>query len=404
MGVITPIGSTLDSFWASAKAGKSGVCQITRFDVSAYDVKIAAEVKDFNPDAFIAKKEQRRMDMYCQYAVAAAKMAMQDSGLDMAAENPDRAGVIAGSGIGGLQTLEIQHTILREKGPGRCSPFMIPQMISNIAAGMIAIDFNMKGPNYSVISACATAAHCAGDALRLIQRGDADIMIAGGAEATICGLGIAGFASMKALSTRNDDPAHASRPFDRERDGFVMGEGAAMLVIEELEHAKKRNARIYCELAGFGMTCDANHITAPIEDGSGAGRAMSLAMSEAGVTPDQVTYINAHGTSTPLNDKVETLAIKRALGDENARRVMVSSTKSMTGHMLGAAGGIESVVCAMAIRDGIVPPTANYEFPDPDCDLDYVPNTARQADVKVCLNNSLGFGGHSACLLFRKLA
>ena len=404
IGVVSPLGSELATFWNRLTAGESGVGNITRFDTSAYDVKIAAEVKDFDPDPFIPKKEQRRMDLFCQYAMVAAKKAVQDSGLDLNAENPERMGVVAGSGIGGLQTLQTQFTVLRDRGPSRCSPFMIPQMISNMAAGLIGIEFNMKGPNYAVISACATSAHCIGDGLRLIQRGDADVIAAGGSEASVCELGVAGFSAMKALSTRNSEPTRASRPFDRDRDGFVMGEGAALVIIEELEHARKRGARIYCELAGFGMSCDAYHMTAPAEDGNGAARAMTLAMKDAGLGPERVDYINAHGTSTPLNDKVETMAIKQALGQEDARRVMVSSTKSMTGHALGAAGSVESAVCALAIRDGVVPPTINYENPDPDCDLDYVPNTAREAQVDVCLNNSLGFGGHNACLLFRKLA
>jgi 3-oxoacyl-[acyl-carrier-protein] synthase II len=326
---------------------------------------------------------------------------MADSGIDMKTENPERVGAIVGSGIGGLQTLEFQHSILREKGPDRCSPFMIPQMIANMAGGLIAIEFNMKGPNYSVVSACASAAHSIGDALRIIQRGDADVMLSGGAEASVCELGIAGFCALRALSTRNDAPEKASRPFDVDRDGFVMGDGAALVVIEELERARKRGAKIYCEIGGFGMSCDAFHMTAPADDGEGAARAMQGAIKDAGMNKEDINYINAHGTSTPLNDKIETKAIKGAFGDY-AKKVMISSTKSMTGHLLGAAGGIETAFCALVLRDQVVPPTINYENPDPLCDLDYVPNTARQAKVNVCLNNSFGFGGHNACLLLKK--
>jgi 3-oxoacyl-[acyl-carrier-protein] synthase II len=311
-------------------------------------------------------------------------------------------GCIVGSGIGGLGTLEVQHSTLLEKGPGRCSPFMIPQMIVNMASGLIAIDHNLKGPNYCVVSACATAAHSMGDALYVIQRGEADVMLAGGAEAAITPLGIGGFAAMKALSTRNDDPATASRPFDKERDGFVMGEGAAVLVMEEYEHAKARGAKIYCEIAGFGQTCDAFHMTAPMETGEGATRAMVAALRNAGRNPESVSYINAHGTSTPLNDKIETRAIKGALGD-HARKVMISSTKSMTGHLLGAAAGVEAVACALAIKYGFVPPTINQIVADPECDLDYVANTAREAVVDVALNNSLGFGGHNACVCMTRV-
>ncbi len=404
LGVVSPLGCELNTFWQRLTAGYSSVRRITRFDASALTSQIAAEVLDFNVDAFIPKKEQRRMDPFCHYGVAAARMAIADAGLDVKAEDPTRLGVIAGSGIGGLSTLEAQHTVLMEKGPDRCSPFMIPQMIINMVAGLIAIEHGLKGPNYSVVSACASAAHCLGDALRVIQRGEADVLVSGGAEATITPIGMAGFCSMRALSTRNDAPEKASRPFDANRDGFVMGEGAGMLVLEELEHARRRGARIYCELAGYGATCDANHITAPAEGGEGAARAMMLAMKDAGLTPADVDYINAHGTSTDLNDKNETAAIKTALGMEQARRVMVSSTKSMTGHLLGAAGGVESIACALAIYHGMVPPTINYETPDPECDLDYVPNTARPFKVRAALNNSLGFGGHNATLAFRAFA
>ena len=403
MGVVSALGSTREAFWQRLTAGHSGVRRITKFDATAYPSQIAAEVVEFDVDAFIGKKEQRRMDQFCHYAMAAAKMAVRDSGLDMSKEVPERVGVIVTSGVGGLQTLEEQHSILLNKGPTRCSPFMIPQMIVNIPAGMIAIEFNMQGPNYAVVSACASSAHALGDALRLIQRGDADVILTGGAEAAVCPLGVGGFSAMRALSTRNDAPEKASRPFDAQRDGFVIGEGAGCLVVEELEHARKRGAQIFCELGGFGMSCDAFHMTAPVEDGNGAARAMRNAMKDGGVGPEDIGYINAHGTSTPLNDKVETRAIKAAFGEDRARKVMISSSKSMTGHVLGAAGAIETVVCAMVLKTGVVPPTINYENPDPDCDLDYVPNTARKADVNVCLNNSLGFGGHNACVLLKKL-
>jgi 3-oxoacyl-[acyl-carrier-protein] synthase II len=341
------------------------------------------------------------MDPYSQFALAASKMALDHSGLNLPGENAERIGVIVSSGIGGLKTLQAQHIVLRERGPSRCSPFRIPQMIGNIASGLVAIQHGLKGPNFGIVSACASSAHSIGEAMKIVARGDADVMLAGGSEAAVCELGVAGFCAMKAMSTRNDDPAKASRPFDLHRDGFVMGEGACVMVLEELEHAKKRGAAILCEVAGFGMTCDAYHITAPDDTGDGAARALRMAMKDAGVTPDQVSYINAHGTSTSLNDKLETMAIKQALGEENARRVMISSTKSMTGHLLGAAGAVETAVCALAIRDGVVPPTINYETPDPDCDLDYVPNKARDAKVRVCLNNSLGFGGHNASLAIK---
>ncbi len=401
IGVVSPLGCELKTFWDRIKSGYSGIRRIQKFDASRLASQVAGEVIEFNPDVFVPKKEQRRMDEFSLFAMGAAKMAMADSGIDMKAENPERVGAIVGSGIGGLQTLEIQHSVLKEKGPDRCSPFMIPQMIANMAGGLIAIEFNMKGPNYSVVSACASAAHSIGDALRLVQRGDADVMISGGAEATVCEIGIAGFCALRALSTRNDAPDKASRPFDKDRDGFVMGDGAALVVIEELERAKKRGAKIYAELSGFGMSCDAFHMTAPADDGEGAGRAMKNAIKDAGMTAEDIDYINAHGTSTPLNDKIETRAIKGALG-EHARKVMISSSKSMTGHLLGAAGGIETAICALALRDQIAPPTINYTTPDPDCDLDYVPNTARQVKIRACLNNSLGFGGHNACLLLKK--
>jgi 3-oxoacyl-[acyl-carrier-protein] synthase II len=403
LGVVSPVGSKVQEFWRNLTSGVSGLGRITRFDPTNFDAQIAGEVKDLNLDEFIPRKEQRRMDPFSHFALSAAKMAVVDSGIDMGAGDPTRRGCIVGSGVGGISTIELQDDVIKAKGPGRVSPFTIPQMIANMASGLIGIEHNLQGPNYAVISACATGAHSIGDAARIIERGDADLMLAGGTEAPITPLSVAGFASMKALcATHNDDPKTGSRPFDATRDGFVMGEGAAIVVLEEYESARRRGATIYCEVAGFGMTCDAYHMTAPSSDGAGATRAILAALKDAGATPDQVDYINAHGTSTPLNDKIESLAIKTALG-ESARKVMVSSTKSMTGHLLGAAGGIETAVCALAIRHGVVPPTINLVNPDPECDLDYVPNTAREADVRLCLNNSLGFGGHNACLALRKI-
>ena len=403
MGIVSPLGSDLGKFWERLINGQSGIRTIQQFDTTQFDSKIGGEVIEFNPDDFIPKKEQRHQDPFTQFGIAAAKLAVVDSGLNFSTENPERIGVVIGSGIGGLYVLQKQHTVLMQKGPSRFSPFMIPQMITNIVAGLVAIEHHLTGPNFCVVSACASATHSIGEALRIIQSGEADIMLGGGTEAPICELGVGGFCAMRALSTRNDDPQKASRPFDANRDGFVIGEGAGILVLEELEHARKRGARIYCELAGYGRTCDAHHITAPDSTANGAARGISLAIQDAGLTPDQIQYVNAHGTSTSLNDKCETLAIKKALGEELARKVMVSSTKSMTGHLLGAAGAVESVVCALAITHGAVPPTINYETPDPDCDLDYVPNTARQAKVTACLNNSLGFGGHNATLCFKAM-
>jgi 3-oxoacyl-[acyl-carrier-protein] synthase II len=403
LGVVSPLGSDVEQFWQRLCAGKSGIRRIQRFDASAMATQIAGEVVEFDIDKFITKKEQRRMDPFCHYAVAAAKLAVADAGLALANEDATRIGVLVGSGVGGLSTLEAQHTVLKEKGPDRCSPFMIPMMIVNMASGLIAIDLGLKGTNYCVVSACASGAHCLGEGLRTIQHGDADVILAGGTEAPITPLGVAGFCAMKAMSTRNDAPEKASRPFDAERDGFVMSEGAGIVVIEELEHARRRGARIYCELAGYGATCDANHITAPAEGGEGAARAMRMAMADARLNPADVDYVNAHGTSTPLNDKNETVAVKAALGEARARQIMMSSTKSMTGHLLGAAGGIESVICALILQRGVVPPTINSTTPDPECDLDYVPNTARQAKVRACLNNSLGFGGHNCTLLFKQM-
>ena len=403
LGVVSPVGSTVDSFWAALLAGESGIGPITYFDASAYATQFAGQVKGFQVEDFISKKEARRMDPFCHYGIAAAKMAMQDSGLDMSKEDATRAGVIAASGVGGLQILQAQMDVLRSRGPSRFSPFMIPQMITNILPGYISIETGMKGPNYAIVTACASGTHCIGEGLNLIRTGRADIILAGGAEGAICELGVGGFNAMRALSTRNDNPQAASRPFDLDRDGFIMAEGAGMLILEEYERAKARGAKIYCELAGFGCTGDAYHITAPDETAMGPARGMMLAMEDAGLSAPDVDYINAHGTSTPLNDAGETKAIKIALGEEDARRVAISSTKSMTGHLLGAAGAVESVACALTIRDGVIPPTINYTTPDPACDLDYVPNTARKADVKACLSNSLGFGGHNAMLCFKAL-
>lgn len=401
LGIVGPLGSDEPLFWRRIVSGQSGIRRVQQFDASPYPSQIAGEVVEFNLDAFMTKKDQRRSDPYAHYAIGAAKMAIAGSGLDMSREDLYRAGAIVGSGIGGLQTLQIQHSVLKEKGPSRCSPYMILQMISNMAAGLIAIEYQFKGPNYSIVSACATGSHAIGDALRIIQRGDADIMVAGGSDASICELAFAGFCALKALSTRNDEPQKASRPFDKNRDGFIMAEGAGILVLEEWEHARQRGAPIYCELSGYGATCDAFHETAPSEDGEGAARSILLALADSHVNVEDVDYINAHGTSTTLNDKCETLSIKKAFGKEQARKVMISSTKSMTGHLLGAAGGIEAAICALAIKHGVVPPTTNYETPDPDCDLDYVPNTAREKKIRVVLSNSLGFGGHNATLAFR---
>lgn len=402
LGVVSPLGSDLTVFWQRLINGTSGIRRITKFDASAMATQIAGEVVEFEIDKFIPKKEQRRMDPFCHYAVAAAKLAVDDSGIQFASEDLFRAGCMVGSGVGGLITMEEQHSVLLNRGPDRSSPFMIPMMIVNMASGLVAIEHGLKGPNMCVVTACASGTHSIGEAARQIQYGDADIMIAGGTEAVVCPLGIAGFSSMRAMSTRNDDPTTASRPFDKDRDGFVMGEGAGIVVLEEYEHAVKRGAKIYAEVGGYGATCDANHITAPSPGGEGGARAMVKAMNEAGLTPDQVDYINAHGTSTPVGDKSETDAVKVAFG-ESAKKVMVSSTKSVTGHLLGAAGGVETIICALAIQKGVVPPTMNYTTPDPELDLDYVPNQAREFKIRACLNNSLGFGGHNASLLLKRV-
>ena len=403
MGVVSPLGCDLDTFWDRLTRGQSGIGPITRFDSTDYAVHFAGEVADFDIDRYVPKKEQRRTDPFENFGLAAAKMAREDSGLDFDREDRERIGVLVGSGIGGLDILQTTSLVIREKGPKRISPFCIPQLITNILAGRIAIEYGLRGPNFCITSACATATHSIGEALRMIQHGEADVIFAGGSEGAVTPLGVGGFCAMRALSTRNEDPQAASRPFDRDRDGFVCAEGAAVVVMETLEHARARGAKIYCEVAGYGRTCDAYHITAPDEEGRGAARGMELALNDAGLNPEDIDYINAHGTSTPLNDKCETMAIKRALGEDAARKVVISSTKSMTGHLLGAAGGIETVACALAMTRGVVPPTINYTTPDPDCDLDYTPNVAREYQVDACLNNSLGFGGHNATLCFKRV-
>ncbi len=403
MGVVTPVGCDLEVFWQNLLNGRSGIGPVTRFDTSRFDTKIGGEVKDFKPEEFMPAKETRRTDRFTQYAVGAAIKAVADAKLDLAKEDPSRVGVLVGSGIGGMETIVEQCHVLFEKGPQRVSPFMIPMLIINMASGYISMLLGVKGPNLSVVTACATATHALGEAARIIEHGDAEVMIAGGSEAAVTELGYAGFCSMRAMSTRNDEPQRASRPFDKNRDGFVMGEGAGICILESVEHALSRGARIYAEVAGYGITGDAYHMSAPAPDGEGAARAMAAALRDANLRPDQVDYINAHGTATPVGDKCETAAIKTVFG-EHARKLAISSTKSMTGHLLGAAGSVETAVCALALRDQIVPPTINYEEPDPDCDLDYVPNKAREMNVNVCLNNSLGFGGHNAAIIIKKFA
>lgn len=400
LGLVTPLGTGVEKTWKALCAGESGIGRITRFDPTGYDAQIAGEVKDFDPAQFIEKKEIKKMDTFIHYAVGASQLAVDDAMLKVAPEEATRVGVYIGSGIGGLGSIEHYHDVLKEKGPGRVSPFFIPMTIINLASGQVAIRFGAKGPNSCAVTACATGNHCIGDAYRLIQRGDADVMIAGGAEAAITPLGVAGFASAKALSFRNNEPTKASRPFDKDRDGFVLGEGAGVVVIEELEHARKRGARIYAEIIGYAMNSDAYHITAPPEEGEGAVRCMEMALKDAGIAKSEVGYINAHGTST-MADAIETKAIKQVFG-EQAFRIPVSSTKSMTGHLLGAAGGIEAVFSILALHHGLLPPTINLEHPDPACDLDYVPNKARSATPQVVLSNSFGFGGVNACLLFRR--
>jgi 3-oxoacyl-[acyl-carrier-protein] synthase II len=402
MGAITPVGNDVAATWAAITAGVSGGADITKFDHSTFPVHFACEVKGFDPLQFMERKEAKRADLFAQYAIAASAQAMTDAGFDDPSKfDPERLGVIIGSGIGGLKTFEDQHDVYRARGQSKISAFFIPMFISDIAAGLVSMRFNAKGPNYATISACATSAHAIGDAFRTIQYGDADAVITGGSEATVTPMAIGGFANMKALSERNESPATASRPFDATRDGFVMGEGGGIVILEELEHARRRGARIYAEIVGYGATGDAYHLTAPAPDGEGAQRAMRIAMKDAGMTPADIDYINAHGTSTPANDLNETKAIKAVFGDE-ARRVAVSSTKSMTGHMLGAAGAVEFIIGALSTRDCVVPPTINYETPDPELDLDYTPNTAVKRDVRAVLSNSFGFGGHNVTLAIRR--
>ena len=400
MGAITPLGNDTASFWDGLKNGKNGIGYITKFDTTDYKVKIAGEVKDFNAELYVSKKETKRNDLYSIYAVAAATQAVEESGLNLEEIDHDRFGVIIGSGIGGLQTIQEQVTKLCEKGPSKVSPLFIPMAIGNMAAGNVAIKFGAKGICENIVTACATGTNCIGEAFRAIKHGYNDVILAGGTEASITGIGVAGFTNLTALST-NSEPSKASRPFDKNRDGFVMGEGSGVLVLEELEHALKRGAKIYGEVVGYGANCDAYHITSPCPDGSGAAKAMKLAMAEAGITPKEVGYVNAHGTSTHANDSGETMAIKLALCD-CAKTTAVSSTKSMTGHLLGAAGAIEAIACVKALEEGFIPPTINYETPDEECDLDYVPNTGRKADIKYALSNSLGFGGHNGVLCFKK--
>lgn len=401
IGAVTPIGNDAATFWQNIKAGVCGIGPVTHFDVTDFKTKIAGEIKDFDITKYVEKKEARKMDLFTQYAIAAADEAFHDAGIDMSKEDEWRVGVITGSGIGGISTFEDQHSNLINKGPGRVSPFFIPMMIGNIAASYIAIRFNAKGVNENIVTACASGTNALGEAMRHIQYGDSDIILAGGCEATVSPTAFAGFCSMKAMSTRNDDPLHASRPFDAERDGFVLSEGAAFLVLEELEHAKARGAHILCEMVGYGATDDAYHITSPVPGGAGGAKAMANAIADAGLKPEDITYINAHGTSTKYNDSFETQAIKSVFGDA-AKNVAVSSTKSMTGHMLGAAGAIEAIVCAKAIEDSYIPATINYVNPDPECDLDIVPNEGRNVEVECAMSNSLGFGGHNATVVFKK--
>jgi 3-oxoacyl-[acyl-carrier-protein] synthase II len=401
MGLICGSGNTKEEVWSNLLACRSGVGPVTRFDISAFPVRIASEIKNFDPLKFIEKKEVKKMDPFIHYAVAASQEAMDDSGLRVNDENATRFGTYIGSGIGGFGVIEREHEKYLKGGPSKISPFFIPAAIVNLAAGQVSIRFGLKGPNSATCTACSTGAHAVGDSFKIIQRGDADAMLCGGAEAAITPMGVGGFAAMRALSTRNEDPEHASRPFDADRDGFVIGEGAGVLVLEELEHARARGAKIYAEMAGYGMSSDAFHITQPSENADGAVRVMRIALKDAGVEPTDVDYINAHGTSTFYNDKLETLAIKGVFGD-SAYSIPVSSTKSMMGHLLGAAGGVEAGVIALALRDQIIPPTANYEKPDPECDLDYVPNASRRRTMRYALSNSFGFGGTNAALLMKR--
>ncbi len=403
MGVVSPIGSSLETFWSSCTAGKSGVRKIQQIpEIDLYSSQIGGEVKDFDPDRFMSGSEKRKTDPFTRFGIGAAVMAMEDSGIDMDREDPERVGVTIGSGIGGLQIHEEMVKVFHEKGPSRFKPMMIPQMITDMLSGRVAIRYNCRGPNFAISSACASGAHAIGECFRMVRYGDADIMITGGAEAAITRTGLGGFCVLRAVSTNNSEPERASRPFDADRDGFVIGEGAGVLVLEELEHARRRGAEIYAELAGYGRNSDAFHITAPDDSGKGGAACMKLAMEDAGAAPEDVDYINAHGTSTPLNDVQETKAIKLALGEGPARKVPVSSLKSMTGHPLGAAGAIEAIASVLTAVKGIIPPTINYETPDPLCDLDYVPNEAREKRATTILSNSFGFGGHNATLCFRR--
>ena len=403
LGAVTPVGHTVDETWSNLIEGQSGIGPITLFDASEIEARIAGEVKNFQPEELLSAREAKRLDRFCQFALIATREALADSGLEITEENSENVGVLVGSGIGGITTLSEQIEVLRTKGARRVSPFLIPMYIIDLAAGQIAIATGARGPNFGIVSACSTSAHALGEAAEIIKRGDATVMIAGGAEAGVVPIGVAGFAAMKALSTRNDDPERASRPFDRERDGFVMAEGAGIVVLETESHARARGAHIYAELAGYGATDDAFHITAPAEGGEGAVRSMRKALQRAELNPGDVDYVNAHGTSTPINDRLETIAHKTVFG-QDSHRVPISSTKSMTGHMLGAAGVVEAIACIKAIQDNVLPPTMNLEFPDPECDLDYVPNQAREQPVSVALTNSLGFGGHNASLAFRRYA
>jgi 3-oxoacyl-[acyl-carrier-protein] synthase II len=402
IGVLTPIGKTTKEFWENCKKGVNGIDRMTLINPEPFEAQISGEVKNFIPTDYLGFKDAKRMDRFCQFASVAALQAVKDSGMEIEKEDCTRIGVLIGSGIGGLKTVTDQQDVLRKEGPKRVSPFLIPMLITNIASGYVSILLKVKGPNLSISTACATASHALGEAAHIIKSGEADVMIAGGSEAAITELGVAGFCSMKALSTRNGEPKRASRPFDKERDGFVMGEGAGVMIVESYEHAVKRGARIYCELSGYGATGDAYHLTAPDPDGAGAIKSMQAAIKSAGLNPDDIDYINAHGTSTELNDKIETAAIKAVFGDR-AYKIPVNSTKSMIGHLLGAAGSVELAVCIYSMQDGVLHPTINYEFPDTDCDLDYVPNTAREWRVKHALSNSLGFGGHNATLIVSKI-
>jgi len=401
LGAVIPIGIGVETAWKNVCEGRSGIAPLTRFDPNGHETKIAGEVKGFNPENYIEKKEIKKMDLFIQYALGAAKEAVEDSQLEITPENAEQVGVIVGTGLGGLPTIEKYHQVLLEKGPGRISPFFIPMLIANMASGQIAIRFGVKGPNSCIVTACATGAHCIGDAYRAIVYGDAKAFIAGGTEANITPLTVGGFNAMKALSTRNDEPEKASRPFEKNRDGFVVAEGAGILILEDLEFALNRGARIYAEIVGYGYTGDAYHITAPSPDGDGAARCMRMALRDAGLKPEEIDHINAHGTSTSLNDATETQAIKTVFG-EHAKKIPISATKSMTGHLLGAAGSTEAIFTILSLRDGILPPTINYEEPDPECDLDYVPNVARRQPIQIAMSNAFGFGGTNGTLIFKK--